>query len=204
MAENAGKNAGNAAGAGAAAAGNAGGNGGNASGAAGNTGGNGGNAASKKTSLFREKNLERLESPEKLNDYLRVTSPGVWMTLAAVIVLLIGVCIWGVFGTIQATTQAAIVTENGESVCMVPASALEGVLEYRTVKVDGNDLELQPAVLEPQIISESTNVYVMLTGGLSVGDIVYPISLAEPMKDDGIVPGTLVTETLSPAELFFN
>ena len=126
------------------------------------------------------------------------------MTLAAVIVLLIGVCIWGVFGTIQATTQAAIVTENGESVCMVPASALEGVLEYRTVKVDGNDLELQPAVLEPQIISESTNVYVMLTGGLSVGDIVYPISLAEPMKDDGIVPGTLVTETLSPAELFFN
>ena len=204
MAENSGKNAGNAAGAGAAAAGNAGGNGGNASGAAGNTGGNGGNAASKKTSLFREKNLERLESPEKLNDYLRVTSPGVWMTLAAVIVLLIGVCIWGVFGTIQATTQAAIVTENGESVCMVPASALEGVLEYRTVKVDGNDLELQPAVLEPQIISESTNVYVMLTGGLSVGDIVYPISLAEPMKDDGIVPGTLVTETLSPAELFFN
>ena len=186
MAENSGKNAGNASG-----------NGGNA-------GGNGGNAASKKTSLFREKNLERLESPEKLNDYLRVTSPGVWMTLAAVIVLLIGVCIWGVFGTIQATTQAAIVTENGESVCMVPASALEGVLEYRTVKVDGNDLELQPAVLEPQIISESTNVYVMLTGGLSVGDIVYPISLAEPMKDDGIVPGTLVTETLSPAELFFN
>ena len=204
MAENSGKNAGNAAGAGAAAAGNAGGNGGNASGNGGNAGGNGGNAASKKTSLFREKNLERLESPEKLNDYLRVTSPGVWMTLAAVIVLLIGVCIWGVFGTIQATTQAAIVTENGESVCMVPASALEGVLEYRTVKVDGNDLELQPAVLEPQIISESTNVYVMLTGGLSVGDIVYPISLAEPMKDDGIVPGTLVTETLSPAELFFN
>ena len=35
--------------------------------------------AGDKSKLFREKNLERLESPEQLNDYLRVTSPGVWM-----------------------------------------------------------------------------------------------------------------------------
>ena len=42
---------------------------------------NTGNKGTDKTKLFREKNLERLESPEKLNDYLRVTSPGVWMIL---------------------------------------------------------------------------------------------------------------------------
>ena len=165
---------------------------------------NTGNKGTDKTKLFREKNLERLESPEKLNDYLRVTSPGVWMILSAVILLLVGVCIWGVFGRIEATTQAAVVTENGESTCLVPASALEGVLQYRTVKVDGEVLELQPAVLDPEVISETTNVYVMLSGGLSVGDIVYPVSLAQPLKADGIVTGTLVTEQLSPAALFFN
>ena len=65
-------------------------------------------------------------------------------------------------------------------------------------------LELQPAVLDPEVISETTNVYVMLSGGLSVGDIVYPVSLAQPLKADGIVTGTLVTEQLSPAALFFN
>ena len=37
--------------------------------------------------LFREKSLEAVESPESLNDYLRVTSPGVWLILAAVICL---------------------------------------------------------------------------------------------------------------------
>lgn len=52
--------------------------------------------AGEKSKLFREKNLERLESPEQLNDYLRVTSPGVWMILSAVILLLIGVFIWAV------------------------------------------------------------------------------------------------------------
>ena len=29
--------------------------------------------------IFREKSLERVESPEQLNDYIRVASPGVWL-----------------------------------------------------------------------------------------------------------------------------
>lgn len=176
----------------------------NSAGNAGGAGKSAGNAAANKSSLFREKNLERLESPEKLNDYLRVTSPGVWMVLGAVIVLLIGVCIWGVFGRIQATTQAVVITESGESSCMVPASALEGVLQYRTIEIDEQERELVPDVLEPQVISESTNVYIMLAGGLRVGDIVYPISLAEPLEADGFVTGKLVTEILSPLSLLFN
>lgn len=188
MAENTGNKAANAS---ANSAGNA-----NNAGKAGNSG--------NKSSLFREKNLERLESPEKLNDYLRVTSPGVWMVLGAVIVLLVGVCIWGVFGRIQATRQAVVITESGESTCLVPESAMQGVLQYRTIEIDGEDKELVPDVLEPQVISDSTNVYVMLAGGLRVGDIVYPISLAESLKTDGIVTGNLVTEVLSPLSLLFN
>lgn len=168
--------------------------------------GNGGanKNAGEKSKLFREKNLERLESPEQLNDYLRVTSPGVWMILSAVILLLIGVFIWAVFGRIEATTQAVVVTENGGSTCIVPESAIKGVLQYRTVKIDGEEKELVPDVLAPEVIKESTNVYVMITGGLRVGDIVYPIALAQPLETDGIAAGTLVTEELSPIELFFN
>lgn len=157
-----------------------------------------------KNKLFREKNLERLESPEKLNDYLRVTSPGVWLVLATIIVLLIGVCIWGVFGRIEATTPAAVVTENGESKCLVPTGALEGVLKYRTVKLDGTSYELAPSVLEPEVISESTNVYTILAGNYSIGDVVYPVSLVTPMEADGIESGVLVTEELTPVSLFFD
>ena len=157
----------------------------------------------KKDRLFREKNLERLENPEKLNDYLRVTSPGVWLVLAAVIVLLVGTVIWGIFGTIKATAQAAIVTEDGASRCLVPEDALEGVINYRTVTVDGKEMELAPGVLEPQVISENTNIYIMLAGKLSIGDIVYPVELTESLEENGIVTGTLLKETISPVGLFF-
>ena len=158
----------------------------------------------KKENIFREKSLERLENPEKLNDYLRVTSPGVWLVMSVVIVLLVGVCIWGVFGRITATMPAAVVTQDGESICLVPESALEGVIKHRTVTVNGQDLQLQPEALTAEVVSEDTNIYTILAGKLSVGDIVYPIALTEPMAEDGVVSGTLVTETLSPAALFFN
>ena len=70
-----------------------------------------------KTKLFREKSLEAVESPESLNDYLRVTSPGIWLVLAAVIALLVGAILWGVFGHIRTTAAVAVSVEDGKGFC---------------------------------------------------------------------------------------
>ena len=55
--------------------------------------------------LYREKSLERISSPEQLNDYIRVTTPSVWLVLVMVIVLLIGILSWCIFGTVTETKQ---------------------------------------------------------------------------------------------------
>ena len=52
-------------------------------------------------SIFREKSLERVSSPEELNDYIRVTTPSVWVVLAATILLLLGMIVWSIFGTVE-------------------------------------------------------------------------------------------------------
>lgn len=56
--------------------------------------------------LFREKNLKRVSSPEELNDYLKVTTPRVWILLAAVILLLAGGLLWGFTGSVTVNDQA--------------------------------------------------------------------------------------------------
>ena len=84
-----------------------------------------------KPKLFREKSLEAVESPESLNDYLRVTSPGVWLVLAAVIVLLVGAILWGVFGHIRTTAQVAVSIGKDQSLCYVPYESMDSVAEYR-------------------------------------------------------------------------
>ena len=45
--------------------------------------------------IFRKSSLDRISSPEKLNDYIKVSNPSVWIILGAVAVLLVAVIIWG-------------------------------------------------------------------------------------------------------------
>ena len=51
--------------------------------------------------IFREKSMERISSPEQLHDYIRVTTPAVWVVLIAIVLLLVGVVIWGIFGELE-------------------------------------------------------------------------------------------------------
>lgn len=54
-----------------------------------------------KNSIFRKKSMDRVSSPEQLNDYIRVTSPGVWLFLIALLLLLAGFIIWTAFGRLD-------------------------------------------------------------------------------------------------------
>ena len=51
-------------------------------------------------SIFRQKSLDRISSPEKLDDYVKVTTPSVWIALTAIILLLAGALVWGIFGEV--------------------------------------------------------------------------------------------------------
>ena len=53
------------------------------------------------SSIFRQKSVKQLSGPEDLNDYIRVTTPSVWIVLAALAVLLVGLLLWSIFGTLE-------------------------------------------------------------------------------------------------------
>ena len=55
--------------------------------------------------------MDSITSPDNLNDYIRVSTPGVWIVLTAVVVLLIGVLVWSVFGTVKMKDPSGRVEE---------------------------------------------------------------------------------------------
>ena len=63
--------------------------------------------------LYREKSLDRISSPEQLNDYLHVTNASVWVILAAVILLLVGMLIWSSVTTIESYTEGTGEVKGG-------------------------------------------------------------------------------------------
>ncbi len=51
--------------------------------------------------LYRQKSLDQVSSPEELNDYIRVTRPSIWLILLALVLLLLGMLAYFVFGTVD-------------------------------------------------------------------------------------------------------
>ena len=51
--------------------------------------------------VYRQETLERISSPEQLNDYLKVTNVGIWVVLITVMLLLAGIFVWSKVGTLE-------------------------------------------------------------------------------------------------------
>ena len=63
--------------------------------------------------LFRKESLERISSPEQLHDYLRVTTPRLWMLLGAIVALLIGVIVYASTADMENIAQVRVNLESG-------------------------------------------------------------------------------------------
>ncbi|MCL2839926.1 MAG: hypothetical protein FWE05_04055 [Defluviitaleaceae bacterium] len=49
-----------------------------------------------KKNIFRKESLDKMSSPEKLNDYIKVSNPSVWIILGAIAIMLISVIVWSI------------------------------------------------------------------------------------------------------------
>ena len=52
-----------------------------------------------------DKAMEMIDSPEQLNDYIKVTTPSVFAILVAVLILTAGIIIWSIFGVMTVNTK---------------------------------------------------------------------------------------------------
>ena len=56
-------------------------------------------------SLFRKSALEKVSSPEQLNEYMKVAGPGIWAILIGLAVTFAAFVVWGFAGSIPETVE---------------------------------------------------------------------------------------------------
>lgn len=71
--------------------------------------------------LFRQTSLERLSSPEQLDQLLQVTTPRGWLALTGLGGLLIMAVLWGIFGTVQNTKSGQGILIRGSRIQLIEA-----------------------------------------------------------------------------------
>jgi len=86
--------------------------------------------------IFRKQAIERMSSPEQLDELMPVTSPHGWIALAGMTVALLMVIVWAVFGTIETAVpgSGALVRIGGVD----PVTALQAG-EVSDVFVEAGD-----------------------------------------------------------------
>lgn len=154
-------------------------------------------------SVFREKSIQRVASPEQLGDYIRVSNPSVWIALLAVVVLLAGVCVWGIFGRLETKVEAPAVVSGGKAAVYITEAEAETVKAGMSVSIDGKSCKILAVSAVPTEVTKAFDSYAMHIGGFEIGDWVYEAS-AESTAADGIYPVQIVTDSVPPMSFVFN
>ncbi|MBR6172840.1 MAG: hypothetical protein IKQ49_06670 [Eubacterium sp.] len=68
-----------------------------------------------KKQIFRQQSLDRIASPEQLNDYLRTTKPGAWILLSVIILVLVAFFSWASIGRLETTVPGKAAVEEGNA-----------------------------------------------------------------------------------------
>lgn len=127
--------------------------------------------------IFRKKTLERISSPDQLTDYLNVTNPKIWVILAAIIALLVGLLAWGTIGTLETSAKVKVIVE--EHMAQVIPLGSERL---------GEGMPLCVASQETVIASTGTDDFGRVFG------------VAELTLPDGMYDGTVVVEKTRPID----
>lgn len=131
-------------------------------------------------SIFREKSIQKVQSPDNLNEYIRVSNPGIWILMVSIVFLLLGLCIWGCFGQLRTEVQGQAVCENGVVSCLLP---------------DENSAEVQPGMTAE--LGGRTGTVTHVSGNECTIKM-------EELLADGAYTAEIMVETIHPISFLLN
>ena len=152
--------------------------------------------------VFREKSIERISSPDQLNDYIRLSDPGVWFVLAAIVVILTGTCIFGALGHIDSTVPGVGISADGKLTCLVKKEYGDRLSRVMKAKIDGSEYRISMRSDKPVTVWDTTDSYALYIGDMQPGEWVYELDVDGEFTD-GSYEVSVVTEEISPLDFLF-
>jgi len=150
-----------------------------------------------KSDVFRQKSLDRVNSPEDLNSYLKVTNAPVWFILAVVILLLVGGIVWACVAKVE-TKAAGVVVADGTSItCYVSEENIKSVEIGTIVRIDDTEYLVKGISDTSGAVELTLSPYCITLGGFELGENVYALTLEGQLKP-GNYACEIVLESVSP------
>ena len=154
--------------------------------------------------LFRQKSIDRISSPEALHDYMRVTSPRLWMVLSAIVILLAGFL---AFASVAKMENTMPIRVKVMTYTPTEAEAAQGDKEHSTVscQLPIAQMEVVKTGMEIRLAKETGKVYWISTSADEDKiDVVFEMEHDTVPLEDGEYDATLVLESTTPISFLWN
>ncbi|MBQ8980983.1 MAG: hypothetical protein IJ077_05155 [Eubacterium sp.] len=147
--------------------------------------------------ILSKNSNNKVSSPEQLSDYIKVSNVGVWLLLGVIIIFLVSVFVWGVFGSLKNTVTTTGFCENDSIVCYVENPA--GIEVGDKVKVGDKEGEVKDISKTPVSASEISKKYDEYTVyTLSPAEWNYEVSVSVKDCPDGVQSVKIITNSVKP------
>ena len=152
--------------------------------------------------IYRKKSIDRVSSPEQLDGYIQVVTPGVWLILGAVLVLLGSVLLWSVTGTIDVTMEAKGYSDGSSVYCYLDEAGISAVSIGMEAYIGNQNGSVAFAANVPEAYAEAAE----FLGGDAIAhalhveesDWKYRVAISAENIRKGICHVSIVTERVNP------
>ena len=132
---------------------------------------------------------ERITSPEQLNSYIRVTNPGVWTVLAAILVLLCAAFFWMFTGTMEDSVALQVFSGGGRITGFVPADVsgeISSGMRVRLGRAEGTVSEVSSQPMSYYELSRMTGEGVLTAMHITPNERLCIVSVSADNAPEGV------------------
>lgn len=155
--------------------------------------------------LFRQTSLDRISSPEQLNDYIKVSNPSIWAILGAIMVLLIAMIVWSITGSLPTTVTVKGIAKDGEVACYLSGEDSAKLKTGMTVKLNGSISGTVREVSNSPLSAEEASAqlgsdYARQALSLSEWNTKVMVAPSQPLSNDTICTVVITVDEIRPID----
>ena len=152
---------------------------------------------SNNSGIFRKSSLDSISAPEQLNDYIRVIGPSVWVVLIAIIIMLLGIIIWGVFGRLNTAAKTVAFVDDSLVICYVNQDVANEVDKSDVMYVGGQNAKIESVSTVPVQASGVYDAQTLEDLGLSGYEMLFAVT-AKANVPNGSYSSEIIVEQIRP------
>lgn len=153
--------------------------------------------------IFRKNSLDKIYSPEQIDDYIKTINPSIWGVFAAAAVIIVGALIWGIFGTIDITVGGVAVCENGNAILYISEKDTDKISKSAEVRIGEQTCNLYDISDVPVPADDVLSPYARHAANFSDDEWVYTAKV-DCSPEKGVHKAKIIINSVPPVSLLID